>query len=111
MSNPLRRGPLRHYVSLANATSTPDDTDGMFNDLQPGSVWAAIEPQAPGFTDGTRSITHLITIEFHPQVNLDTRVAYYDDVLLRTRYFFVKGMQNIEERNILHRLLCEEVQP
>lgn len=105
----MRLPPLRHWVTLANAPNTTPDSDGFYTDLDPAGVYAAIEPQSPG--QNGRTLTHLVTMRFHPQVTMDTRILFYDAVLLRNRSLMVTGVQNIENRNIALRCLCEEVVP
>lgn len=89
-------------VTLFKTPETTPDSDGYFEALVPSAWWAAIEPLAPG-TNGTHSITHLVTMRYHPQVGLDTCVFY------GTRQLFVRGLQNVSEDDRELRLLCEEV--
>ncbi len=96
-------GKLNKRVTLANATTTTPDSDGMYAALSPDTVWAAIEPLAPQNT-GDRVTTHAVRLRYHPQVTLETKITY------GTRELFVKGIQNVGERNRELRLLCEEVQ-
>lgn len=102
-------GALRHQVSLANKPSQTDDSDGYWEALKPSLVKAAIVPISPG-ADG-RTTTHLITMRYHRQVSVDTRLVFADPVKQRDREFYVRGVQNVDERNEELRLLCEEVEP
>jgi head-tail adaptor len=99
----MQAGVLRHRVSLANAPTTSGDADGFFEPCDPADVWCAIEPVAPGTSDGTRVQGHYVTMRYHPQITVETRL------LFGTRELFVKGLQNIGERNRELRLYCEEV--
>jgi len=97
--NASRRG---NRVSLSNAPQTSGDADGFFADCDPFEVWASIEPVAPISADSIRVQGHFVTIPYHPQVTIDTRVLY------GTRELFVKGVQNVNEKNREMRLYCEE---
>ena len=94
-------GVFRHRVSLANAPTTTPDSDGFYADLSPSSVWASIEPFAP--QNGDRVTTHLVRMRYHAGVTLETKITF------GSRQLFVKGIQNVQERNEELRLLCEEV--
>ena len=50
-------------------------------------------------------------MRYHKQVSVDTRIVFSDPVKQRDREFFVRGVQNVDERNKELRLLCEEVEP
>lgn len=89
-----------HYVALQKPK--PEDAD---EDVAPDMVFAAIEPAAPGAFDEEK-ITHIVTIDYHPDVTLNTRVVLPDD---GDRMLWVKGIQDVEMRHIELRLLCEEV--
>lgn len=100
----MRAGHLNKRVSLSRSPQTSPDSDGFFEDLNPREVWAAIEPLSPA-AGQSRSIEHVVTMRYHPQVTLDTRIVY------GTRELFVRGVQNVNEHNVELRLLCEEIQP
>ena len=92
----------RHYVTLSRSPQTSGDSDGFFEDLNPPDAWCSIEPAGPGTSDGTRMIGLFVTMPYHVQVGLDTRV------LFGSRQLFVRGVQNVDERNLEMRLYCEE---
>lgn len=92
----------RHLVSLSRAPQTSGDSDGFFEDLSPSTVWASIEPVNPASADGTRMQGHYVTMRYHPEVTIDTRIVY------GSRELFVRGVQNVDERNRELRLYCEE---
>lgn len=71
--------------------------------LVPYRVRAAVEPLPPQVND--RQILHEVTIRYHAGVTLDTVVGF------RGRELFVRGVQNVGERNVEMRLLCEEIVP
>jgi len=87
-----------HYVRLEEVAS--DETPVVF---APDAVWAAIRPQAPT-PFGESKVTHLVEIDYHPQVTLNTRLIHEE-----TRFLYVRGLQDVEERHITLVLLCEEV--
>lgn len=94
---------LRHWVSLSRSPQETNDADGFFEPLTPEHVRVAIRPSAPGGGEG-RTLFHEVDMRYHPEVSLDTRIVY------GTRELFVRGMQNVDERDHELRLLCEEVQ-
>lgn len=91
-------GQLRHRVTLDDPVV--DTTPVTFS---PSKVWASIRPSAPGAYDESR-ITHLVTVRYHPQITFNTRITHRD------RSLYVRGIENVDERNEMLRLLCEEVQ-
>lgn len=101
---PLQAGRLNKWVTLARSPVMPDDADGYWEPLTPDGCWCAIEPTAPGVADD-RSIHHLVTMRYHPEVTVDTRILYGD------RRLFVQGIQNVNEAGAELRLYCIEVQP
>jgi len=99
----MKAAVLRHRVTLSQAPTTSDDSDGFYSPLTPAAVWCSIEPTAPGTSDSTRTQTHFVTMRYHPQVTIDTRI------LFGSRQLFVKGVQNVGARNRELRCVCEEV--
>lgn len=99
----MRVGNLDRWVTLSRSPQVTDDADGFFEALSPAGVWAAIEPQGPS-GDG-RTVQSLVTIRYHAQVTMDTRILY------GTRELFVKGFQNVAEQFVEMRLICEETVP
>ena len=91
------------WVTLSRHPITQPDSDGFFEDLTPTGVWAQIQPLPP--QDDGRVRGHLVTIRYHPQVNVDCRVRH------GARDLFVKGVQNVDEQGAELRLYCEEVEP
>jgi head-tail adaptor len=89
---------MRHRVTL----SDPVD-DGTPKTFTPAKVWAAVRPASPG-SDGETHLTHVVEMRYHPQITLNTCITHRD------RKLFVKGIQNVDERNRALVLLCEEVQ-
>lgn len=109
-----RIGGLRHQVSLETPTRVADGQGGFtesFAVTSPSPVWSEIEPATPSKMErlvgnsiqGT--ITHLITLRYHAGVTTKTRVTF------GSRRFYVRGIQNVEERGQWLRLSCEESLP
>jgi len=90
-------GPMRHSVLLENPIEIVTPVV-----YEPERVFAAIAPAPPGAFDEEK-VTHIVGIRYHPQVTFNTRIRHRD------RYLYVKGIQNIEERDHEMVLLCEEV--
>ncbi len=99
----MRVGRLNKWVTLSRSPELSGDSDGFFAPLDPEGVWASIEPLSP--SENGRSLAHLVTIRFHDQVTMDTRITY------GTRQLYVKGFQNVMERDTELRLICEEIVP
>lgn len=97
----IRAGRLNKWVTLSRAPRMSPDSDGFFEALSPPGAWAAIQPLQPS-ADG-RTVSALVTIRYHPDVTMDTRILY------GTRELFVKGFQHVDEDGVEMRLLCEEV--
>lgn len=97
----MRAGPLNKVVTLANATTTTPDSDGLYAALDPDTVHAAIDVQAP--FNGDRITTAIIRLRYHPDVTLETKITH------GTTEWFVKGIQNVQMQNVELRLLCESV--
>ncbi len=107
----MSNGQRNRYVTLARSPNTTPDSDGFFEALQPPDAWVSIEPQGASAEDGTRLQASRVTMRYHPQVTIDTRLVYSDPVLLRDRELFVKSVQNVKDANRELVLFCEEVIP
>jgi len=106
----MRAGACNKYVALAQG---PQTSSGPFAALSPENVWAAIEPFPPGGVDD-RTATHLIRTRYHAQIATawpSVRIAYADGRTSTTRYFWVRGLQTVDEAGDEMRLICEEVLP
>jgi head-tail adaptor len=104
----MRSGRMNRLVSLSRSPQTTPDSDGFFESLNPASAWVAIEPLDASLSDSTRLLAHRVTMRFHKQVTVDTRIVYSDPVLGRDRELFVKGVQNMADANRELVLYCEE---
>lgn len=107
------RGEKRHLVSLANPGTPVPDGDGGYTvvdaPLTPATAWADIRPATARDLERTVSgtvlstATHLVTMDYHPQVTTQTRLTY------NGRSFSVTGVANPEERNVELVLAAVEV--
>lgn len=101
----MRPGRMNKWVTLSRNPQMPGDADGFWEPLDPSGVWAQIEPLNPTVSDDTRTQASRVTIRYHPQVTLDTRVSY------GARDLMVRGVQNTDEENAEMILFCEEAIP
>jgi len=100
----MRAGPLIHSVSVWEMNAQTGGASTPYTELFPSPVHASIQPLAPGTSTDDRTITHQVTIRYHPLVTLDCYLLY------GTRKLFIRGIQNVDERNVQLTLLCEETQ-
>ena len=100
----MRAGELKQWVTLWAAPDSTPDSDGFFEALSPPGCWAGIQPLPPGRSED-RILAHAVTMRYHPQVTVDTRL------LFGTRELFVKGVQDVGEQHAELHLYCEEVVP
>lgn len=101
----MRVGRMNKWVTLSRAPQTTNDSDGFFEPLVPAGVWVAIEPLDATISDGTRIQASRVTMRYHSQVTVDTRILY------GTRELFVKGVQDVNEAHNQMVLFCEEAIP
>lgn len=101
----MRPGRLNKWVTLSRSPQTSGDSDGFWEALDPPGVWAQIEPLNPAISDDTRTQASRVTIRYHAQVTLDTKVSF------GTRDLMVRGVQNTNEANAEMILFCEEAIP
>jgi SPP1 family predicted phage head-tail adaptor len=105
-----------HRVTLDNPGPPVATSDGGFTEsvvpLQPSAMFANILPvlernveRATGGGTVIATATHRVTIPFHPQVTIQTRLRF------NGRSFSVVSVTNTEERNVELVLLCVEVAP
>jgi len=107
------RGQKRHLITLSNPGTAVPDGDGGYTEVQaalsPSQVRAEIKPATArdlenvvGASTVISTATHVVTIDYHPQVTTKTQVTF------GTRVFEVTGVGNPEERNIDLVLVCQE---
>ena len=104
-------GHLRHRVAIANPTRTADG-DGGYTDAwvaaEPSPVWARIDTATASNIERlvgntvSAPISHIVTMRWHEGVTTRSRLTYDG------RYFNVRGVQNIQERDRWLVLACEE---
>jgi head-tail adaptor len=82
--------------------------DGIEVTFRPSRVPAAIRPVSPD-SFGESKVTDIVTMRYHPQVTFNTRLTFTDTRRGITRRLFVKGIQNVDERDTWLVLNCEEV--
>jgi hypothetical protein len=92
-------GMLRHTVTLDDPV--PDGTPVTF---VPSGVKCSLERGAPGSFD-EQKVTYQVRMRYHPQITFNTRITTEDG-----RQLFVRGIQNVDMKNVELLLLCEEVQ-
>ena len=101
---------MNRFVTLSRNPSVTN-TEHKFEPLNPSTAWCSIEPLEPSISDDTRMQAARVTMRFHKQVTIDTRISYEDRVIGRTRDLFVRGVQNTNDANHTLVLFCEEVVP
>lgn len=105
-------GERRHLVTVQAPGPPQPDGDGGFietwNDLVPPQVYARIVPATARDLERTAAGTviatasHLVTIPYHPQVTVASRIVF------GTRILEITGIANRDERNIEQILICAE---
>lgn len=102
-----RASHYNQYASLSRAPQASNDADGFFEPLSPPESWIGVQPIL-GSADG-RTLRHLVTMPFHPQVSLDTRILIRGTTRSTDRNLFVVDIANIDDLNVELQLTCEEV--
>ena len=105
-------GSLRREIAVENPTRTADGEGGFtetYAAASPSPVWSRLEPATPRNVERLvgntidAPITHIVTMRYHASVSAITRLTF------GSRYLFVRGMQNVDERNEVLHLACEEL--
>jgi SPP1 family predicted phage head-tail adaptor len=108
----VRAGQLRHLVTVQNPTRTATASGGYtesWTSAEPMTAWVHVAPVA-GVTEGVSAqveraaITHEVTARYHSGITQRSRLAF------GSRYLYVRGIQNLDERNQVMVLACEERQ-
>jgi head-tail adaptor len=109
----MARGAQRHLVSLKNPGDSINDGQGNSTtpwfDLNPATAYARVEPATASSLErvtvgAVMAVgTHIVTMDYHPQVNTKTRMTF------EGRTLYVKGVHNWEERDIRTIAVCQEV--
>lgn len=100
----MNAGQLRHLVYVYEIPKDVETSSvgGERRELSPSPVYASLEPYEPGTSDD-RATLFRVRMRYHPEITLDSMLTYND------RRLYVRGIQNVNERDVEHRLLCEEV--
>ncbi len=98
---------LRERIVLEVKTETQDEVGGRVITWSTYvSAWAQITPKSASESFFARHlehrVTHLVLIRYVTGVTASMRVKF------GSRYFAIKGVKNIEEKNQLLELSCEE---
>jgi head-tail adaptor len=106
-------GDQRHLVACDGITRTPDGDGGYIESwapLVPATRWAMIEPARKKDVEAvTGSVavqavaTHLITMDYHAQLNVQGRLRYHG------REFQIHAIANTNEENAQLVVVCTEV--
>lgn len=106
-------GEMRHQVVVENPTRTAD-AEGGYTDAwsaaSPSPVWARLEPATPSNVERlvgntvSAPITHVVTMRYHAGITAKTRLTFEN-----SRVFYVRGLQNVSEKDRWLVLACEEI--
>ena len=110
------RGERRHLVTLQGPGTNTQNAEGEwvpgFEALDPPTWWCSISPATvrdlERLTAGTTvtQATFVLEGEYHAGITTQTQITKDDG-----RVFYVNGVQNPEERNIVTRAFCSELAP
>jgi len=105
-----RAGTRRHRVALQSITGRTASGDGYLDTWATyDTVWAAVLPATASaverFTAGTLEtpVTHIVEMDYRSALRPQHRVW-----LKSSRALYIRGVQNVEELDTTHVLLCEE---
>jgi head-tail adaptor len=105
-----RGGTRRHLVSLQAITGRVASGDGYLNTWTSyGTAYASVQPATASaverLTAGTLEtpITHIVEMDYRAAIRPQHRVW-----LQESRALYIRGMQNVDERDMTTVLLCEE---
>jgi len=103
----LRAGSLRHRLAIQSKTEAPDDLNEPVETWSTlTTVWGRVAPaKAAEAYEGTQNvprITHEITIRYLSTITENMRISHDG------RYFYIHGIRNNDERNIMQTLECNE---
>lgn len=105
-----RAGTYRHQVELQRIASRTASGDGYLNTWEtyatvPASVQPATAEAVERVSAGTTvaAVTHLVEMDYRAAVRPQHRVWFKS-----ARALYITGIQNVDERDITHVLICEE---
>jgi SPP1 family predicted phage head-tail adaptor len=104
---PLRAGKLRHFITILTPTDTVDATGATKQTWSTLiNAWAMVLPiSAREYVTAGQVFTemsHKITMRYYSGVTTKCKLQF------GTRYFDIKSVSDIEERNEMMCLLCRE---
>lgn len=106
----LSAGQLRHPLTLQNPTVSGESAGGYsetWANASPATLWCQVSP-ASGATEGVSNnaerapITHDVICRYHASLTAKSRLVF------GSRYLYVRGIANVDERNRVLQLACEE---
>jgi len=108
---PLQAGQLRHRVTIQVASEARNSHGEMIQTwaaIDRGTVWAMIE-RAGGteqlVNSQTQAIaTHKLTLRYR-----NLTITNEHRILFNSRVFNIVSVENIDERNVVYELMCQEV--
>lgn len=105
-----RAGTRRHRVALQSITGRAASGDGYVDTWATyATVWASVVPATAGNEDRPTAnttdtpVTHLVEMDYRVTVRPQHRV-----ILKATRPLYIRGIQNVDERDVTLVLSCEE---
>ena len=106
------RGQRYHLVTVQGAGApvpTPEGFTTPYTDLNPATMYASItgpprEDEGIAVSVERAKISHTVEMDYHPGVTRQSRVVF------GARKLYVRGLQNVEERNQTLVLMCEEIE-
>lgn len=113
MLSARRAGLRRHQVTLQRVSGRVAAGDGhqdTWSDY--ATVWASVVPVTASAVERQVAstlqvpVTHAVEIDYRDDVRAAHRVKFG-----ASRYLYVRGLQNVDERNVTLSLACEERVP
>ena len=109
------RGTYRHLVTLTGPGAPVPDGEGGYTQppipLDPPTWWCAITAasarELERMTAGTTltAASHIVEGDYHPGISTSTEITF------EGRTFYVNGVQNPQERDLVTIAFCSEVVP
>lgn len=109
----LRAGSKTHRLYLQRPGPPVPDGDGGFTeswiDLEPPTMMAWVEPgtatklERAGTGTTIASATHILHVDFHPDITTKVRAV------VEGRVLNISGVRDLDERHVELELVCEEV--
>lgn len=113
-----RAGDRRHLVALQEVTGRTASGDGYTETWETyAETWASVRPATATLLERSIAatvqapVTHLVELDYQPTLSHAHRVLVGGTLSASdtaTRKLYIRGAQNVEERNKTHVLACEE---